>query len=160
MNKRNTVGRLACWVAAVWIGLAGTGWAANIAFQATKLSGSHVAPGNNVIFDTIIFSAGNISYNSVTGVITFNETGRYLLDYSVAYQQFVGSSAIVAISSSQGDHIPAESTSPAGQLIGNAIIEVGAAPVTVTLLSQGTLIFPGSVGIKASLRVVQDDILP
>jgi hypothetical protein len=53
----------------------------NIALQIELLASGLVNVGSNVIFDTVVYSAGNIIYNSVTGVITFNEAGRYALNW-------------------------------------------------------------------------------
>ncbi|WP_330389787.1 hypothetical protein, partial [Cellulosilyticum sp. I15G10I2] len=58
----------------------------NIALQVERLAAGTVVSGGNVIFDTTVYSAGNISYNALTGVITFNEAGRYVLDWWVATQ--------------------------------------------------------------------------
>jgi hypothetical protein len=41
----------------------------NIALQIERIAAGTVASGSNVIFDTTVFSAGNISYNNLTGVI-------------------------------------------------------------------------------------------
>ena len=53
----------------------------NIALQIELLAAGLVPVAGNVVFDSVVYSNGNISYNSVTGVITFNETGRYVLDW-------------------------------------------------------------------------------
>jgi len=51
----------------------------DIALQIEKSTTGSVGVGSNVVFDTTVYSAGNISYNNATGVITFNEAGRYVL---------------------------------------------------------------------------------
>ncbi|MDF2877689.1 MAG: hypothetical protein K0S30_785, partial [Clostridia bacterium] len=58
----------------------------NIALQVERLAAGTIPSGGAVVFDNIVYSAGNISYNAVTGVITFNEPGRYVLDWWVATQ--------------------------------------------------------------------------
>ena len=78
----------------------------NIALQIERLAGGNVDSGSNVIFDNIVYSSGNISYNSGTGVITFNEAGRYVLDWWVATQTSTSPSFVVFTAvSSQGDNL-------------------------------------------------------
>jgi hypothetical protein len=58
----------------------------DIALQIERSTSGSVSVGSNVIFNTVVYSAGNISYNSVTGVITFNEAGRYVINWWAATQ--------------------------------------------------------------------------
>jgi hypothetical protein len=55
-------------------GPAGTDWLASV--DPIHPTNTTVASGSNLIFDSVIYSLGNISYNAVSGVITFNETGQ------------------------------------------------------------------------------------
>jgi hypothetical protein len=76
----------------------------NIAFLTERTAAGTVNAAENVIFDTIIFSAGNISYNNVTGVITFNESGRYVINWWVSTQLSQSTNGVVfTLSSSKGD---------------------------------------------------------
>ena len=78
----------------------------NIALQIERVTAGTVASGNNVIFDSAVYSAGNISYNAGTGVITFNEAGRYVINWWVATQASQSTNGTVfALSSSQGDFL-------------------------------------------------------
>jgi hypothetical protein len=73
----------------------------NIALQIERTTAGSVAAGGNVVFNSIVFSAGNISYNRATGVITFNEPGRFVLDWWVATQSAPTTTGVVfALSSS------------------------------------------------------------
>ena len=133
----------------------------DIALQIDRSVTGSVAAASNVIFDTVVFSAGNISYNNITGVITFNEAGRYVINWWVATQaseSLIG--AAFALSSSQGDLLPGNSPVKTGGVVGMGIIEVAAAPVTVSLINNSavTIFFSSIVPLKASLVVVQDDI--
>ena len=47
----------------------------NIALQVERLAAGTITVGSPVVFDNVVYSAGNITYNAVTGVITFNEAG-------------------------------------------------------------------------------------
>ena len=53
----------------------------NIVLQIERLTDGNVSSGSNVTFDNVAYSAGNISCNPLTEVITFNETGRYVIDW-------------------------------------------------------------------------------
>lgn len=132
---------------------------AQIGLQIERVAGGSVTVGANVVFDTIVYSAGNVSYNNATGVITFNSAGRYLFNWWVAYQLVDASNpaATLALSSSQGDFLGGSSVSPSGQVVGMGIIDVSAAPVTVSLVngSPGTLFYASSTPLKATLIVTE-----
>jgi hypothetical protein len=133
----------------------------DIALQIERLTAGNVASGTNVIFDNIVYTAGNISYNGVTGIITFNEAGRYVLDWWVATQAALTTNGVVfALSSSQGDFLEGSSPIRVGEVIGIGIIDVISAPVTVTLdnASTGNIVYSAIVPVKATLMIVQDDI--
>lgn len=134
----------------------------NIALQIERLADGSVAAGENVIFDSIVYSAGDISYNPINGIITFNEQGRYVVDWWVTTQSIIGTvSAVFAISSSQGDLLEGNSPVKTGEVVGIGIIDVLAEPVTASLVytGTGTAFFPTTVPVKATLVVIQDDIV-
>ena len=56
----------------------------NIALQIERQAAGTVSANANVIFDTIVYSDGNVSYDASAGVITFNEAGRYVINWWVA----------------------------------------------------------------------------
>ncbi|WP_227019254.1 collagen-like triple helix repeat-containing protein [Sinanaerobacter chloroacetimidivorans] len=133
----------------------------DIALQIERSTAETVAVGQNVIFETTVFSAGNISYNTTTGVITFHETGRYMINWWVATQStFSTIGAVFALSSSQGDFLEGNSPVKTGEVTGMGIIEVSAAPVIVSLInaSNNILYYSVVVPLKAALVVVQDDL--
>lgn len=133
---------------------------ANIALQVERLASGSVATGANVVFDTTVFSAGNIVYDPGTGLITFNEAGRYLVEWWVATQSAPASTgAIFAISSSQGDFLEGNSPAKTGQVEGVGIIEVVSAPIAFSLVnaSPATFSYASAVPVKATLVVVEDD---
>ena len=132
----------------------------NIALQIERTQAGTICIAGNVIFDAIVYSAGNISYNSATGMITFNETGRYVINWWVVTQSTSSTSGVVfALSSSQGDFLEGNSPVRTGEVVGVGIINVSAAPVMVSLLnaSNGIHVYPAQVPLKATLAVVQDD---
>lgn len=133
----------------------------NIALQVELLVSLSVLPGSNVIFDTTVYSAGNVSYDSETGIVTFNESGRYVLNWWIATQSSASiNGAVFALSSSQGDLLEGNSPDKSGQVTGIGIIDVTAAPVTVSLVNASTAPFYYSaiVPLKGTLIVIEDDI--
>lgn len=134
----------------------------NIALQIERLASGSVNTEENVIFDSVVYSAGNISYSSTTGIITFNEAGRYTLDWWVAAQATSSTNGTVfALSSSQGDLLEGSSPLKTSEVVGIGIIEVAAAPVTVSLISASTstVFYSAIVPVKATLVVIEDDIV-
>ncbi|MGB8450814.1 MAG: hypothetical protein WCD89_00640 [Anaerocolumna sp.] len=133
----------------------------DIALQIERSIAGSVLAGNNVVFNTVVYSAGNISYNSGTGVITFNETGRYIINWWVATQSTLSTNGIVfALSSSSGDFLEGNSPIKTGEVVGTGIIDVVAAPVTVSLINGGMteVFYATNVPLTATLVVVEDDI--
>ena len=129
--------------------------------QIERSASGSILPGANVIFDAIQYKAGNINYNTSTGVITFNEAGRYVINWWVATQTSTGANGMIfALSSSQGDFIQSDSPIKTGEVYGQGIIDVTSAPVTLSLLNSTTtnIIYSTIVPIKASLMLVEDDI--
>jgi hypothetical protein len=133
----------------------------NIALQIELLTAGSVATGANVIFDTTVYSSGNISYNGLTGVITFNEPGRYFVSWWVAIQSISSASGVVfSLSSSQGDFLEGNSPSKIGVIPGVGIIDVIAAPVTLSLLnaSNALVYYSSIVPVTATLVIIEDDV--
>ena len=132
----------------------------NIALQIERQAIGSVASLGNVIFDSTVYSAGNISYNAATGVITFNEAGRYVFDWWVATQSSLSSIGVVfALTSSQGGSLGGNSPMKTGEVYGAGIIEVDSAPVTVSLVNTTaqTVYYSSIVPLKATLVVIEDD---
>ncbi|HAK74340.1 MAG TPA: hypothetical protein DCP36_13670, partial [Sporomusaceae bacterium] len=96
----------------------------NIALQIERTTAGSVVDGANVIFETVVYSSGNISYNDITGIITFNEPGRYFLNWWVATQSIASACGVVfSLSSSQGDFLDGNSPSKLGVVPGVGIID-------------------------------------
>ena len=134
----------------------------NIALQIERLIEGVINAGENVIFDNVLYSSGNISYTPATGVITFNEAGRYVFDWWVATQSGVGTSnAIFAVTSSQGDILYGNLPAKIGEIVGAGIVDVITAPATAQLSYQGTgsAFYASTLPVKATLVVVEDDIV-
>ena len=118
-----------------------------------------VAPGANVIFDLNPLLSGNISYNPVTGVITFNETGTYIINWFVVTQATFSSDGVVfALSSSTGDFIEGNSHLVTGEVSGFGIIDVVVPGKTLSLVNATTedIVYSSIVPVKASLMLFQE----
>lgn len=129
----------------------------SILLQAERLIAGTVESNAPVIFDSTVISAGNISYDSATGVITIQEPGRYEFDWWVAVQSSASAAGTgFALASSQGDNIIGNLPIKTGEVIGVGIVEVTAAPITVALRSSSsaTTYYSATVPVKASLAVI------
>ena len=134
----------------------------NSALHLERLNDEYIQSGSNVVFDNIVYNSGNISYDLATGVVTFTEAGRYVLNWWVATQTSTSPNFVVfALTSSQGDVLEGNSPVKTGEVVGFGIIDVVSAPVTVTLnyISEETAVLSSLVPVKASLVIVQDDIV-
>jgi len=119
-----------------------------------------VSPGANVIFDLNPLLSGNISYNPATGVITFNETGTYIINWFVVTQTTFSSNGVVfALSSSTGDFIEGNSHLVTGEVSGFGIINVAAPGKTLSLVNATTqdIVYSSIVPVKASLMLFQEE---
>lgn len=124
--------------------------------QVERLMAGTVESDANVIFDSIVMSSGNISYDNATGVVTILEVGRYEFDWWVATQSSISTvGAGFALVSSKGDDIIGNSPIKTGEVVGVGVIEVTTAPVTVALRnnSSATIYYSTTVPVKASLAV-------
>lgn len=134
----------------------------NELLQVECLNSVNIEPNANVIFDSTLLAAGNISYDNATGIITLLEAGRYEFDWWVATQ--ASASAIgagFALVSSQDNVIVGNSPLKTGPVAGIGIIEVTDAPVTVALRndSNATIYYSTIVPVKASLAVIRLDAM-
>ncbi len=132
----------------------------NIALQIERSATGSVTTGSNIVFDAVAYSTGNISYNSMTGVITFNEVGRYVVNWWAAIQDALSVNGVVlALSSSQGDFFEGNSPNKTSEVYGTGIIDVAVAPTTLSLVnaSTGTVFYAVQVPLTATLVVIEDD---
>ncbi|SDN35192.1 hypothetical protein SAMN04488502_1211, partial [Dendrosporobacter quercicolus] len=121
-----------------------------------------VAAGTNVLFDTTVSNQSTaISYDPLTGALAITESGIYYIAWWVAADGIQGGTAIVptfAITSSAGDNIQASSPIISGQLSGNALLAITAAPgspVTLQLINAtDSLIGYGMTPVKADLTII------
>lgn len=130
-----------------------------IALQIELQSPGTVPAGGNVIFDTIVRPDGSIGYDSSTGVITFNQTGRYVVNWWVATQTSASTNgAVFALLSSTGDTFRGNSPLKTGTVPGTGVIDVSSPPLTLSLVNGSTAAFSYAVQVplKATLVAVLD----
>lgn len=124
-------------------------------FYAQRLLGGSVNESANVVFDNVVFNSGDITYNAVTGVITFNSIGKYHVNWWVATQSVSSSTnAVFSIISSNGVNTKGNSPIKLNSFSGFAIIDVVTAPVTISLVNTtGIAYYSPTVPTKAMISV-------
>lgn len=132
----------------------------NIALQIQRLAAGTIPVAGNVIFDSTVYSTSNINYNSMNGVITFNESGRFAINWWFASQSSQSTNGIVlSLSSSQGDFIEGTSPQKTSEIYGTGIIHVVTAPMTVSLVNASLtdIHYSPIVPVKSTLEVIHED---
>ena len=133
---------------------------ANSAMQLELSSATSVASNANVLFNNVVYSSGGILYDTGTGVITFTEAGRFVIDWWLA-TQFTASTngTSFALESSQGDSLLGNSPLRTGEVYGVGIIEVTTPPVNLSLVnvSDAAVTFASIVPLTGALVIVEDD---
>lgn len=132
----------------------------NTALQLAYSAATPVAGGHSILFNEVLFSSGDVTYNPASGEITFAQPGRYLFNWWAVTQALQGTSGpAFALSSSQGDYLVGNSPIKAGEIYGTGIIEVLSPPTTVRLVNAGTVTFyfPSTTSLNAFLLVFQED---
>ncbi len=132
----------------------------DIALQMQRTAAGLVEAAANVIFDNITFSTGNISYSAATGIITFNESARYVIHWWVSTQATASSAkAAFAISTPQdGNIIGNTAFRTSGGVVGVAIINVTRAPISVSLQNRNdhAVYYSNTSPAQAALIVLSD----
>ena len=129
------------------------------ALQIILRSSAVIAPDEQVIFNDIKYTAGNVSYNPVTGELVLLSAGRYVIDWWLAVQSSPSTNgASFALESSQGDLIEGNSPIKTDEVYGIGIIDVAAAPVTVVLKSIATapMYLSTVVPLQGTLVLLED----
>ncbi|WP_241654090.1 collagen-like protein [Geovibrio thiophilus] len=146
------------------VGPAGSDGATYVLTSPAYSADVSVAVSANMVFNSVTYASGNISYNSVTGIVTFNEMGRYIVNWNVSTDGLIGAvntataDLSFALSSSQGDFIASSSLLSTGQISGFGIIDIAAAPVTMSLINDSSNdVQLADVMPKANLMINRSD---
>ncbi|HMM06461.1 MAG TPA: hypothetical protein PKD52_07330 [Clostridiales bacterium] len=131
----------------------------NIALQIERTQAGSVGAGENVVFDSVLYSSGNIDYDPLTGIMTFPTPGRFVLSWNVSTQTSIGSSGVIFGVVLGGDTIISSSPNKTGQVSGTAIVNIETAPASVFLVNHGggSSFYSTAGPVTASLTVTQDD---
>ena len=129
-----------------------------IALQIELQSTGTVTAGSNVLFDTIVHSDADIGYDSSTGVITFNQTGSYVITWWVATQSSTSPETVFALSPSLGNTLVGNSPLKTGTVSGTGVIDVAVPPFTLSLINSSltTFYYSAQVPLKATLIAVRN----
>lgn len=129
-----------------------------IALELQHKIGESVAVAESIKFEEITMQKGDISYNTDTGKITINKTGRYHIDWSVVTQASMGTDHIIfSLVTTQGDAIQANSPVKLGEVSGFTMIQVDAAPIDLEIINTGqsTVYYAVNTPVKAHLVLTE-----
>lgn len=132
----------------------------NSAIQIELNTAGTLAAGMNVLFDSVVYSSGSIAYDSATGIITFSQAGRYVIDWWLAiYSSQIINETAFALVSSQGDYIKSSIIDNTDKVLGVGIINIITPPVTLSLVnvSTRTIYFSFLSSLKGTLVISEDD---
>lgn len=133
----------------------------NIALQIECTDPGNIAPEENVIFNIISHSAGNIAYDNTTGIITFQEAGKYVINwFAVIQSSNYPNGVILAFTSPDGTGLTGNTNTKTGEVVGNGIIEITTVPASFMLKNTGSgnYYYSDVVPVKASLVITQEDL--
>ncbi|QIB70012.1 hypothetical protein Ami103574_12205 [Aminipila butyrica] len=125
--------------------------------QIQRLIAGPVGAGATLLFDSTVISAGNMTYDNVTGLVSLNEPGTYEVHWWVATQSSVSGVGVgFELFTSQEAVILGNSPAKIGEVVGMGLIKVETAPATVGLRnSGGGMIYDSAaMPVKASLAVI------
>lgn len=133
----------------------------NIALQITRTSYEQYISGSNIIFDTVVYANGNISYDLNDGIVVFNEPGQYLINWWLATNTALLTDAIsFSLVTSQGDSIVGSSPIKTGEVYGCGIIEILTPGTTLRLVNtspetSSTVMLSMKTSTKVSMTIIE-----
>jgi hypothetical protein len=124
-----------------------------------KLNYQNIGFTSSVVFDNVIFNEGTITYNQVSGNITFNQVGKYHINWWIATGNNNINSSFI-ISSSTGSSTYGVSPIISQSFNGMAIVDVLSVPTSISLInmSGGDIALAQNVPVKAMLSVYMQTI--
>ncbi len=134
----------------------------NIALQLQRIAPGSVDNLSNVIFDDIILTTGNIGYDSSTGIVTFNESGRYVINWWAATENtLIPAEMVFKLTTSQENIIKDISPLHTDGISGIMIIDVLSPGTTLSLtnVTGDTIEYSPISSPSASLMIVQDELV-
>lgn len=125
--------------------------------QLECLSSTPVGASQNVIFDTITTQNGDISYDTSTGNITFNEVGTYKINWWVATQASMSNTGPIFSFVTSNNQSYGNSPIKADQVNGVCLLEVSSTPVTASIVNDTsqTYYYSQAVPVKACIVITK-----
>lgn len=130
----------------------------NILFQLELLSNIVIPPTGSVLFDHILFPNTDIVYDSLTGTITVNAVGKFVINWWVATQSSLDTGGpIFALTTSDGQLITGNSPQKTAQVTGMGIIDIASVPTTIRLVcnNPNPLYLSDTTPVKAMISITQ-----
>lgn len=136
----------------------------NRTLEVQRTLNGRVAPGENVVFDEESIFMPGISYDTLTGEITFIEIGQYIVRWWVVSETTPRGSVEFGLkSSSQDEIILGSSPIKTGLVSGLSAIDVTAAGTTLSLINatENNTVFSRDVQLKAYLLITPiENVVP
>ncbi|MDI3481230.1 MAG: hypothetical protein PWQ97_885 [Tepidanaerobacteraceae bacterium] len=129
---------------------------AGIQAQLQGSPGALIADNANVVFDTILASqSAGISYNAGTGEFTISEPGNYYISWWVVTDGSAGPvNMVFSIMMDASPVVLGNSPIVTGQVKGDALITVAAAPAVVRLVNQtGANVVFANTPVQANITI-------
>ncbi len=124
--------------------------------QLQKNTATPVTTGGKLIFNELVENNGDMTYDSLTGNVTINSKGIYIIDWWVATQASNNNANIIfSLTTSLGDSFASNSPVRIGNINGNAILKVDTAPITLWIENStaSTVFLANNVQAKSGIRI-------
>jgi len=115
-----------------------------------------VAVNRNILFDNIFLLEEAITYDSTTGVITVNQAGTFVVNWTISTLTTLSTNgSVFALITSNGERIVNNNCRRTGEVSGFGIINAVTPGVTISLINASThpIVLQPVVPIKASLTL-------
>jgi hypothetical protein len=134
---------------------------ANSCLYVSRIASGSIVSSGNVVFDTVLYNTGGISYNLINGTVTFNETGIFHINWWMAVQTTVNAGgSVFALVSSKNDIIYGDTPLKTSSFSGLGVINVTTPPVTLSLKNMGTgyAYLASTLPVKSMMSIVKESI--
>ena len=131
-----------------------------VILQVENKTGGTIAPLDNLVFEVIKKQEGPVLYNLATGIITFERSGKYLIQWWASTASGDAPFGLsLALDSPSADLQSGTSPVKTGQVNGFGVLEVTSPPAALSLKNNiaGNIYLSNVVETKASLLVTQLD---
>lgn len=109
--------------------------------------------GDAVVFDHILTMQGDISYDSLTGIIQLNASGIFYVQWNIMTMSSESGYVSFSLQTSQGNIIRSNSLSKFGEMSGSAIITAENAGVSLQLVNDTGVTSLGLLPVQANMVI-------